>query len=53
MGLFGFELALFFWALQSKNWLCSAKNHVLAKFGFYSFVPFDGDLGKWQSIQSP
>jgi hypothetical protein len=28
MGLFGFELALFFEVLQSKNWLCLAKMRV-------------------------
>src|ERR1700722_19957255 len=28
LGLIGFVLALFFWPLQRKNWLCSAKSRV-------------------------
>jgi len=37
MGLFGFELALFFGPLQSKNWLCSAKKHVCGAFDYPAY----------------
>ncbi|MGB8353879.1 MAG: hypothetical protein WCD79_08345 [Chthoniobacteraceae bacterium] len=35
LALNGFVLALFFWAQQSKNWVCSEKMHVLAGSGLH------------------
>ncbi|MGB8355163.1 MAG: hypothetical protein WCD79_14795 [Chthoniobacteraceae bacterium] len=33
LALNGFVLALFFWGLQSKNWLCLAKTYVFEEGG--------------------